>query len=513
MIADDPDRSPVRSPQDAAAPHLTRSEIGHDRTRRTVPDNFVPALRGLRLTAIALLVLILLTAGGCTGRRPPSPARSPSTAAQTLPPYNIVLVSFDTTRARDLGCYGYKRDTTPFLTRFARHAVLFKNAISPASWTVPAHMSIFTGLYPSDHGVVNKLTLQGKLMTLRDSIPTLPEALKARGMILGGFTGDAGVSGHFGFSRGFDTYLDNLTFGGFNHSMPAALAWLKKHGNQRFFMFLHGYDDHGQYIPPGGYKRIWCRNYHGNKTGSKKEQAKYREEALSNEFKPGGPHVPYLSPSEFSQADATFYRALYDEKIRDADARFAGFMAQMKADGLYNNTIFIILADHGDEFLEHGSIDHGDTLYQELIHVPLIIKVPGLAPRVVTARVNTMDALYTALDFDGVKPLQPCDAITLRPLMEGQPVPARPVFSETDYRLFVHKRCVIDGDYKFILSLDTHREELYNLRSDPMERTNLVHAQPAVAARLRKELHAWIASMPVNYPDYRTGAESVIKTY
>lgn len=463
-----------------------------------------------------LLMLTAFLTSGCT---PDSPKKQPSApATQTAaggPGYNVVLVSFDAMRARETSLFGYARKTTPNLDKFAESCIVFKNAIAPASWTLPATMAIFTGLFPSVHGVVNKLTLapDGKLVdsTLSPTVGTLPQLLHKAGYILGGFTGDAGVSARFGFGRDFDTFVDDVKFGGFDHSQPPAEQWLEAHKDQRFFMFLHGYDCHGQYDPPQGYKRVFAADYKGSLKGDKEEQAGFRERALQHKFD-SPTHEPGLTPAEFSEADARFYQALYDEKIQLADAHFAAFLKKLDALGLTDKTIIVVVADHGEEFMEHGNIDHGPTLYQEMIHVPVLMRIPGMAPRVVTQRISSMDALPTVLDV--LKVATPrLDGMSLLPFLEGKTTDLPPVYSETDYRLFSHKRALLDGDYKIIHSLDTDRWELYNLKEDPDERKPTDPRTSEVGKALMRRLDDWVSSLPRRYQDYGSDPSKIIKIF
>ncbi|MBI4569534.1 MAG: sulfatase-like hydrolase/transferase [Planctomycetes bacterium] len=430
--------------------------------------------------------------------------------------YNLILVSFDACRARSMSLYGYGNPTTPNLDALAKNSVVFERAISPASWTVPGTMAVFTGLWPSVHGVVNKYTIVAPqkmvLSKLNPAIPTLPEVLKARGYRLAAFTGDAGVSGKFGYARGYEQYLDKVKFGGFDQSIPAAVEWLKANHGEKFFMFLHGYDAHGQYDPPGGYRRAFVKNYAGPLRGGKEEQGRLREEGLDNKGSlPGAdePVLPNVTPQDFA-----FHEALYDEKIQDADRRFGEFLKTLDDLDLRKKTIIAVFADHGEEFGEHGYFDHGPTLYDEMIHVPLLISLPGGTGRRVASQVRSFDALPTVLDLMGEKVPFMTHAVSLLPAMNGRPQPLE-AFSETDYRLVTHKRAVCDaaGRHKFILTLESGKKELYDLKSDPSEKTNLAATETRIAYEMEQRLLAWMASMDQNPANYRDRGESVIMEY
>ena len=456
--------------------------------------------------------------------------------------YNVLLVSFDAGRAKSVSCYGCPRLTTPNLDKLAKDGILFKEAISPAPWTLPATMSIFTGLYPSSHKVLNKYTVTGPdsfvETVLSKDIKTIPELLKENGYILAGFTGDAGVGGAFGYNRGFEVYLDKVKFGGFDQSIPAALEWLKTKNQQPatkdkpFFMFLHGYDAHGQYDPPAGYTREFVKSYQGLLQGGKVEQGTFREQGLDQMAKSAaGGQPPYIT---MTPADVDFYTSLYEEKIKDADERFAQFLDEFTKMGLRENTIIIITADHGEEFYEHGYLDHGPTLYEELVHVPLIMILPDKSSskagvgKVISEPVSTIDIMPTVMELLGYEnPLKNkpvAVGISLLPLLRGEKIPTRDIFCETDYRLVTFKRClrtVHDGNkYKFIYTLENDGKELYNLDNDPEEKNNLIAAGDQapvkfrrIAYELEQKLWKHLKDMETDFQFYRTFSGERIKVY
>lgn len=387
---------------------------------------------------------------------------------------NVILIAFDGLQAKHLKYYGYSINTAPNLEMFMDTSYVFENAVSPSSWTVPTFMSIFTSMYPSEHGLVNKFSgydeekkqyIKSELNKLSPGAVTLAQILKDRGYKTAAFTGDAGISGSFGYSQGFDEYYDAEMFGGFNSSAPMAVEWLKKNKGSKFFLFVHGYDVHGQYSPPGGYDyRYVDEAYGGSYTGSKEEQAALREEGLKK---------GYLT---LSHDDVMFWRAIYDEKISRADEKFGLFMEEIKNMGLMNNTIFVVLSDHGTEFYEHRTFDHGHTLYGELIDVLYSIHLPGQEKGMrISSLVSTIDTLPTLLGILGIE--NPASAQTrgkdITPSFSGKEI-SRNIFSETDYRLYTHKRSIITPDgWKMIMTYPSEEEELYNLNDDPLEKINL----------------------------------------
>ncbi len=420
--------------------------------------------------------------------------------------YNILFVSFDALQAAHTGCLGHGRNTTPTIDGFAKQGFLFTQCISTSSWTVPASMSWFTSLYPSEHKVLNKYSkytetekVLSDLKQLSPDVVTLTEILKANGYVAGAFTGDAGVSARFGFGNGFDSYLDDIKFSGLDHSIPSALQWLRDNKGKKFFMFLHGYDSHGQYDPPGGFtKRFLDFEYKGELKGGKEEQARFREEGLEKGF------------IELTDEDVRFWRALYDEKINDADRRFSQFIDELKALGLLEKTILILTSDHGTEFYEHKRFDHGFSLYEELIHVPLVIYLPGFSGGIViNDQVSGIDFMPTVLDFLKIK-LNPkvkgqMRGMSLVPLLKGGHR-NEDAFCETEYRLYTHKRAIRTHDgWKFILTLENNDKELYNLNTDPKERQNLIAIEPRRAYELEQKLLRWMILMgrKINLSDIR----------
>jgi arylsulfatase A-like enzyme len=404
--------------------------------------------------------------------------------------HNVVLISFDALQAAHVGCLGYERDVTPHLDLFAGQSFAFRHNYSVASWTVPSSMTWFTGVYPSEHGLTNKFAVYSatekrpaRLVELAPNIVTLAQVLKQNGYETGGFTGNAGVSGEFGFSQGFDTYYhESHKFGSFDKSVPEALKWLKDHKKQKFFVFLHGYDCHGQFSPVGGYDyRFVDRKYDGKYRGTQQEQELLREEGLERG------HI------ELRDADVQFWRAIYDEKIQRADEKFGRFLLEFKALGLLDKTLFIITSDHGTEFYEHRRLDHGFSLYDEQLRVPLVIRLPGQkSGKLISGRTSSISLMPTILDLldipidDALK--QQMRGTSLTTTLQGEHVPGD-AFSETNYRAYTYKRSIITSEgWKLIVTLENNERELYQLDQDPAEANSLVTQEPARAEDLHRRL-------------------------
>ena len=224
--------------------------------------------------------------------------------------------------------------TTPNLGAFLSRSYLFKNAVSPAPWTTPSQMSLLTSLHPSEHKVVNMNITPGSdknaakvpphLKELSPATVTLAEILKKNGYVTAAFTGDSGISTKFGFNAGFDAFYDSTQWGGFDTTLPMALKWLDTNRNKRFFLFLHGYDVHGNYISQNGYDyRFVKKPYKGPYTGNAEERNKLRESIYAG-----------VEP-EITSEDVDFWRALYDEKIVKADQQVGKMLSYIQATGYW----------------------------------------------------------------------------------------------------------------------------------------------------------------------------------
>ncbi|MCE9532614.1 MAG: sulfatase-like hydrolase/transferase [Planctomycetes bacterium] len=454
-------------------------------------------------TSAPLIAALSLVFVGC--KREPTPTlelkpESPIEAVSIplkFKDHNIVFVSFDALQAAHVGCLGYSRNVTPTIDAIAKNGFNFTQTMSVASWTVPASMTWFTGVYPSEHRMTNKFAVyqpeMRKLANLKDLAPnlmTLAEILKQNGYVTGGFTGNAGVSGGFGYEQGFDVYYYELgKFGSIDQSIPKALEWLKTNKDKKLFLFLHGYDIHGQNTPASGFDyRFVDKKYDNKFTGSVQEQEVLREEGLE------------AGQVTIRDEDVRFWRAAYDEKIQRTDEKFKHFLEDYDKLGLTQKTLFVLTSDHGTELFEHRRIDHGFTLYDEQIHVPLIFKLPRQTSGTAIAdRVSSIDVMPTILDLLDVQipenAKKQLRGTSLVSTMKGEAA-KRDVFSETDYRLYTYKRSIVTPDgWKLIYTLESRRRELYDLKADPGESKNLAAAEMNRAAALEEKIFAHFKSI------------------
>ncbi|HEX2253057.1 MAG TPA: sulfatase [Thermoanaerobaculia bacterium] len=323
-------------------------------------------------------VACLAAAAACT--RAPEP---PSDLAG-LATRGYILVSIDTLRADHLGAYGYGRDTSPFLDRLAARGVLFENAVVPLPGTLPSHMSMFTGLYPPEHGVYPPDKV------LSAEIETLPEAFRRHGFRTAGFTEGGYMSGHYGFARGFERFSDEFEDSprDVERTLARGLDFLAGLGaDEPFFLFVHTYAVHDPYDPPEPFRsRYWPRP------------------PPANTFRPTGANLVAvnLGKASVTAEQVAYFEALYDGGIRYLDGVLEQWFGQLDDLGLLADTTIVITSDHGEEFLEHGKLVH-EQIYHENLHVPLIVLHPALpAGRRVQRLVRTLDLAPTLHELAGL---------------------------------------------------------------------------------------------------------------
>ncbi|MDF1554258.1 MAG: sulfatase [Deferrisomatales bacterium] len=409
--------------------------------------------------------------------------------------YNLVWIAFDPLGANHVSAYGYPRKTTPHLDEFAKGAVLFRNAISASSWTLPSLMSWFTSMYPSQHRVTNAYSgnteagpVVANLTDLSPSVVTFAEVLQAAGYATAGFTGGAGAGSVFGYGRGFDTYYDATDFAGFDLVMPMSLDWIGEHQTEKFFVFVHGFDVHGRYRPPQPLeKRFIDPDYSGPYAGGAEEYWRLRDDSLA------------LGSLAMGEADVEFWRGWYDGKIYQADRRLGDFLEQLGRMPLAKNTIVVVSSPSGNEFHEHGRFDHGYSLYDELIRVPLLFRIPGRSGVTVHDQVRTVDIMPTLLDLLDLGAAEKIAAqmtgTSLLPLLEGESL-ALDAFSETDYLNRAFKRSLrTHSGWKFIYTMDSGQPELYDLNSDRGEIDNRLEHNGVLAYEMEQKLFALMKAM------------------
>jgi arylsulfatase A-like enzyme/Tfp pilus assembly protein PilF len=363
---------------------------------------------------------------------------------------DVFLITIDTLRADHVHCYGDANIQTPAIDALAADGIRFTQAFTPSPITNTSHTTILTSLLPSHHGVTDFA------IPLAASHPTWAELLKAKGYQTAGFIGAVILDSKTlapGLDRGFD-YYDNFP----EHADPKS-RWgrAERRGGEVVEHAEKWMNEH-----PAGAQFVWVHLY--------------------------DPHDPYEPPEPF----ATRYKdRLYDGEIAYADSVLGNFVSYLKQHGRYENSLIIIVGDHGEGLGEHGEETHGIFLYDATTHVPMIVKMPATkesAPgkgKVVEGQVRTTDLLPTVVDLLGIAVPASLDGEPLQRLMGGEGA-SRTAFGETDYPLrfgWAPLRSVRDGGFKFI---EAPRPEMYDLKADPSESKNVYASASAEAAKYRK---------------------------
>ena len=360
---------------------------------------------------------------------------------------NLLVITLDTTRADRLGAYGYQNAGTPNLDALARDGVLFEHASTSAPLTLPAHSTLFTGRFPPAHGVRDN----GGYF-LSDSEETLAEMLKGRGYATGGFIAAYVLDSKWGISQGFDTYFDDFDLSKYkvfsmgaiqrpgNEVVDRALPWIDQHRGSRFFAWIHLYDAHTPYNPP---------------------------EPFASRY-----------PNDRYQGEVSF-----------SDAQVGRVIDFLRERGLMDRTVIVVMGDHGESLNDHGEATHGFFIYESVMHVPLIVRAPfsAMLHRRVEEPVRSVDVTPTVLDLLGVpKPAVVMDGQSITPLMTGaRNEMGLEAYAEAVYPLhhfgWSDLRALRQGRYKLIAA---PRPELYDLQTDPFERTNVFGERRALGDRM-----------------------------
>ncbi|MFP6655364.1 MAG: sulfatase [Myxococcota bacterium] len=370
-------------------------------------------------------------------------------------------MSLDTLRQDSLGCYGYSRPTSPNIDAFSKDCVVFDESIAQAPSTKPSHASIFTSLNVRTHG-----TFPGFDYVLSDKHLAMAEILAAEGYRTASYNGGGNVKSHFGFAQGFQIY-DSTSPDRFIDAVNLATDWLDLNGTDPFFLFLHTYEVHHPYTPAPEFAQLFDSDYSGQ-----------LPPAISIELL----RKINSKKQAVDDADRQHIRNLYDAEIRSMDAAFATFIEFLKASGKYDESLIIVTSDHGEEFGERGAEGwHSHTLYDELLHVPLLIKFPQsrFKGTRVEGMVRGIDILPTIIDVLGLPEVNRMEGISLVPMIGGEDpgdLMAFSTFGENLTCAVRTKRWKLYGS------------QLYDLQADPGETTNVAGKHPRVAKKLMKYL-------------------------
>lgn len=428
----------------------------------------------------------------------------PAATAAAQPPIHVVLFLIDTLRADRLGAYGYDKPTTPNIDALAKESVLFEHALATEGWTLPSVPSIFTSTFACEHNlIIDRMQLSAELLTL-------PQRLQAAGYYTTSFYANPYLGAVTGLSRGFDIarrmpFADGETVG----------AWLKERPSDRpYFLYLHNLEPHDPWKTPARYVKRFGEVTPAESRRISRLMLKYKPLMRADwkgERGLGATDNTKLQDSYLEQLHQLLdqHLILYDASVHLADERLGSAIAALKAAGQWQRTLFILVADHGEEFNDHGAYIHGQSLYQELIHVPLLIKLPDAAHagQRVAHPVSLVDLMPTIMDVLG-RPdlLHGARGTSLMPLVRGEKQPVADEIIVTSVRINIKKFykpwaetrgntnvAMRMADWKGIWNKDHDTIELYNLADDPGEQRNRAADRHELAQRMREHATRFFA--------------------
>lgn len=406
------------------------------------------------------LLLLILGALGCN-REPARPS--------------LVLVVIDTLRADHVGAYGYPRPTTPRLDELAARGARFSAAHASTSWTLPSVVSMLTGTYPAEHGV------DMADASLNEKRATITTVLQAAGYETAAFSANvAFVTDAQGIAHGFDHFETVVPAGedpfnggaGADRVTDAALAWLGSRTKPRvpYFLYVHYFDPHGPYHPPKEYAA---------RLGVAPDEPMYADP---------GRTTPAMLGNVPGEQDLATLRALYDGEIAFTDAEVGRLLDGLRG-AAGDGPIVAVTADHGEEFGDHGGMQHGRTLFEELLHVPLLVfggSAPGL---VVETPVSLISLAATFADYAGVVPAPAFVGSSLVPVLRGQPMAPTMLFADLSTPTGQHRVAAIDGSWKLVLDRG-FAPSLFDLGTDPHEAVSRHQTEKSKTMALQKAASA-----------------------
>jgi arylsulfatase A-like enzyme len=439
------------------------------------------------------------------------PTPKAAAVAPFEPPQGVIVVWADTLRRDHLSAYGYGRPTSPVLDRLAAEGTLFQDCVGQASWTKVATPSLMTSLYPTSHGVLDFFDrLPASAVTLAEAYRDAGYATLSLSSIL--FTGKF-TNLHQGFEEVHEdgSLPDRRSSKTAREYVDRLLPWLEAHRQLPFFVFLHVSDPHDPYKPYPPYDTLWAD---ASKSEPHEREAKEVKEFIGDPLMKlfGMPTRAELVEAGIDpQAYVSQDRDWYDGSIRAMDAELGRLVERLRALGLERRTLLVFIADHGEEFLEHGRMFHGQSVYGELTNMPLVLWGPGLAPsgRVIEETVQTIDVMPTLLEASRLPLPSQLQGRSLWPLLAGAPgavraAGERPAISEKAATSAgtgapppreTASTAIVSGGWKLIHNTGraqgSPEYELFERRKDLLDRVNVAGQHPDVVARLAKDLEKW----------------------
>lgn len=419
-----------------------------------------------------VLAFAVLLGGGCGGAKDA--------------PNNVFVLLIDTVRRDALGCYGNPDRPTPNIDALAADGVRFDHAISSSGWTLPSVASLLTGTWPTIHGAKGKGV---QLTPIREEIETFTEVLRDAGYKTSAVANAAFVSPMLGIDRGFDDFDHKHSYNWdarrAQETIDIALDLVGEKRSDPQFALVHLFDAHLMYDPPPAYVTKFTE---GRLDPLPPLTMDVCIGMQRSKTKPPAPE------------DIQYIRDIYHAEVAYLDEHVGRFVAELRAMGLYDDATIIVVADHGEEFWEHGGFEHGHTLHDELVRVPLIVKFPkehDWAGRVVDAQVRMIDILPTVFDLYAMEAPPTNRGRSMLPLVREEPDESRPAFCEST--LYGANQIAWRTDqHTYIVDLDPAKSaggKLYDWRADPAETNDLAASDPETARQLREELHAFFVKL------------------
>lgn len=384
----------------------------------------------------------------------PDESATPSPGAR-----NLVLITVDCLRAGHVGAYGYDRPTTPNIDRLAAQGIRFTNAFANAPMTLPSIPQLFTSTVFPTKDVATLLEPVGKA-----GIPSAAVVNNAWIPLWLSQGKHAEPPGTFDVMISGELDAKAIT--------DRALSWLDRHGDDRFILYLHFLDAHTPYAPPREYV------------------AQFADPAYTGKIGDTFAHVEGSDASGYDAADRKKVVALYDAALKHIDTQIGRLVAALAERGQLDDTVIVVAADHGEEFWDHGNFFHGQSLYEELLHIPLIVHAPGAAPAgtVIERPVRMIDLAPSLLEWVGLERPATFEGRPLSQVLAAPTAPGDELIATATQAQFPTRYAIRSGGLKLIESLDTGKRELFDVVNDPREEKNLAEARPDDVARLEARL-------------------------
>jgi arylsulfatase A-like enzyme len=434
-------------------------------------------MRTSRIGSAALAAALALAAAGCS----PAPPRADG-------PVDVVLYVVDTLRRDRLGVYGYRRPTSPNLDALAAESLVFDEAHAPAPWTVPSIVSLLTSVPPIDHRV------DRPRIVIPPALATLPARLGALGHRTAGYSANPLIGRASGIDRQFETFHSlHRTIG-----VGAIERWLDRVGDEPFFLYVHTTEPHAPYEPPTEFLERF-----GPLPPGARAELDEAARTWYRRWRVRGREAPrYPKPELIDLA--------YDATVAWADARLGKLVGALRSRGRWERTLFVFVADHGEELQERGAFGHGQSLHAEQIRIPMLWRLPNAdgGGRRIAAPASLVDVMPTVLDYLGREDLaRGCHGRSLLGVMaDPAKLPAaEPVVTSMRFRgddasrpptAELEELSLAEGRWKALVQPRSGAVELYDTQADPAERVDLAAREPERAARLRDVAERWLAERP-----------------